>query len=103
MQVAGLMNLPAGNYFLTAKVVTQFGGTGTQSVCTLVANGTTIDTSYSSTGVPTVFSETAKLLGVAVFASAPNTVFVNCTTNGSSVNALNPVLTAIKVGNVNLM
>jgi hypothetical protein len=100
MQVASLTNLPAGNYFVTAKIVTQFGGTGTQSICTLVVNGTTTDISYSSTGVPTVFSETAKLLGTAVLSSSTNNIVVNCTTNGTSVNASNPVLTAIKVGNV---
>lgn len=103
MSVASLNSLPVGSYLITAKVVIQFATSlGAQSGCVLLVNGTAVDTSFANaTGV--LVSDTAKLLGVATFANSANSIGINCSTNTGTAAALNPVLTAIRVGNVTQM
>jgi hypothetical protein len=101
MSVAAINNLQPGSYMISAKVVIQFNSAaGAQNICSLLVNGNPVDLSYANTSSPAITSETAKLLGVATFASATNSIVVSCTTNNGTATALNSVLTVMKVNSV---
>lgn len=100
------LNLPAGSYVLTGKVLTnnnEAAGTVAETVCRLSLNGVVDSgTEYLPTGASADGADRGYIVVAgAKTIAAPAAAAIECRTNQDSGNYLNRVITAVKVGSIN--
>lgn len=97
-QTVASLNLPAGNWVITAKVVANNNdGVAHQYGCSLLLGGTVIDKTDNLLDIGTVADRDVATLTAAGTLAVDGTADVVCQTDSPSGNWLNRTITAIQV------